>query len=93
MTECPRVTWCGGKPLKSDHITLNIDTCTPPGRRVEAWKRSKLERKKAIWIKWTKKEEENIGEESDCWLITAEINIASTQQQDAISKKNSFSEN
>lgn len=32
--------------MKSDLITLNTDTCTPPGRRVEAWKRPKLERKK-----------------------------------------------
>lgn len=46
VTECPRVAQCGRKPLKSDLITLNTDTCTPSGRRVEAWKRSKLERKK-----------------------------------------------
>lgn len=38
----------------------------------------------------TKKEEENIGEESYCWLTT-EINIASTEQ-DATSKKNFFRE-
>lgn len=60
--------------------------------RVEAWKRSKLERKKAVWRKRTKKEEENIGEESYCWLTT-EINIASTEQQDAkFQKKNFFRE-
>ena len=92
MTECPRVARCGGKPLKSDLITLNTDTCTPPGRRVEAWKRPKLERKKAVWRKWTRKEEGNMGEESYCWLITSEINIASTEQQNATSKKYFFRE-
>lgn len=37
-------------------------------------------------------EEGNIGEESYCWLITSEINIASTEQQDATSKKYFFRE-
>lgn len=76
--------------MKSDLITLNTDTCTPPGRRVEAWKRPKLERKKGSLEKMD--EEGNIGEESYCWLITSEINIASTEQQNATSKKYFFRE-